>query len=153
MKLEQVGVLDLWPCLCLPRVCHLWMLEDGLCSLVQLCQLWLCQSFVTAGSECEAQEAGWSQRELLLSPALQFPCVWGCLPGAWVGSLTDACMVPWPSSSSQSLQWPLLRHVCWKGLTSCVYSFLSPGFRLLPGILSLFLAALHMCLLENLVTT
>lgn len=31
--------------------------------------------FVTAGRECEAREAGWSQLELLLSPALQFLCV------------------------------------------------------------------------------
>lgn len=33
-----------------------------------------------------------------------------------------------------------------------VYSFLSPGSQLLPGRLGLFLAALHICLLENLVT-
>lgn len=26
MKLGQVGVPDSWPCLCLPHVCHLWML-------------------------------------------------------------------------------------------------------------------------------
>lgn len=157
MKLKQVEVPDAWPCLCLPRVCHLWMLLKMAVGGWSVLPRAVLPAVAVPGTlslpavSVEAREAGWSQPELLLFQ----PCssrVWGCLPGAWVGSLTDACMVPWPSSSSESLQWPLLRHVCWKGPISCVYSFLSPAFQLLPGILGLFLAALHMCLVENLVT-
>lgn len=44
----------------------------------------------TAGSECEAQEAGWSQLELLLSLAWQFPCV--RMPAWSLGGIPDRCM-------------------------------------------------------------
>jgi len=43
----------------------------------------------------EAQEDVWSQPELLCSHSQR---------GAWVPPQTGACMVPWPSSSSKSLQ-------------------------------------------------
>lgn len=138
-----------------------WLLEDGLCPLMHSSAScgWV-GHFVPAGSECEAREAGWSQLELLHSPALQFPCVWGCLPRAWVGSLTDAARCPGPSPAPSHCS-----DLCWDTCVErdpspvfipsffLVYFFLSPGSQILPARLGLFLAALHMCLLENLVTT